>query len=249
MIELVDIQSGFMGTTKGEAFVVKKESCIDEMNKCRIAKSLVRIVPGDLEHDILASNQKLYEHCLKTDRLIPCPILLPNTGLDIGDEKEQIEKALANGAGAAWLRFSTDYWIRANWVDEKLFCLLGEYRLPAFIQAHSLGLEKVAELAKQFPDLAIIYADIGYREQRLFIPLLQNRKNIYLSLAGRYTVHFGIEQLVGAVGHQHLLFGTGFPQSEPMSAIMQLMYADIPQSAKQQIGSQNFYTLYKRIKS
>ncbi|MBD3384303.1 amidohydrolase family protein [candidate division KSB1 bacterium] len=249
MIPLFDVQNGFAGTTKGEITVTRRENCLRQMDKCQIEKSLVRIVPDKLELDIVYSNLKLYENCAHTDRLVPCPIMVPNTANDIGTEEHQVEQALENGAGAACLRFATDHWLPEEWVDKKLLDLLNHYQLPAFIQSTNLPLEKFAELAARFPDLAFIYANAGYRDQRLFIPLLKNFKNIYLSLGTRYTVHGGIEQLVTLVGPQQLLFGSGLPSSEPMSAIMQLVYSEIDEESKRLIGAGNLNNLIKRIRS
>ena len=75
------------------------------------------------------------------------------------------------------------------------------------------------------------------------LPLLATFHNVYLSIGSNYTVHKGIEQFVEKVGAGRLLFGTGYPDVEPMMAVALLMYADIPEDARQHIGAGNFERL------
>ena len=46
-----------------------------------------------------------------------------------------------------------------------------------------------------------------------------------------------VEEAAASLGAGRLLFGSGFPDAEPMGTAMQLLYADIPEADKQQIGS------------
>ena len=84
---------------------------------------------------------------------------------------------------------------------------------------------------------------MGYRSQRILLPLLTSFPNVQLSTGSNYCVHRGIEQLVGSVGPQRLLFGSGFPEVDPMMAISQLVYADISDEARRLIGSGNLERL------
>jgi predicted TIM-barrel fold metal-dependent hydrolase len=69
--------------------------------------------------------------------------------------------------------------------------------------------------------------------------LLESFPNVLLSMGSNYTVHGGIEDIVKRFGAGRLLFGTGSPKAEPAMAVLQLVYADIPDADRQAIGSEN----------
>ena len=119
--------------------------------------------------------------------------------------------------------------------------------MPAFCLADRIGIEEVAQVAGRHPALPIILAGIQYRTHRVLLPLLNNFSNVYVSIGSNYTVHKGVETLVDAVGPERLLFGTGFPQVEPMTGVTVLMYAALSDDARQLIGAGNMERLMERI--
>ena len=107
--------------------------------------------------------------------------------------------------------------------------------------------EQLAELAGRFERLQIIYADVDYRTQRVLLPLLKRFPNVHFSIGLNYRVFGGIQQICEQVGAEQLLFGSGLPAADPMAAVTQLMYADISDEQKQQIGSGNMQRLMEGI--
>ena len=83
---------------------------------------------------------------------------------------------------------------------------------------------------------------------RMLLPLMKTFANVYLAIGSDYTAHRGIEQFVATVGAKRLLFGTGFPEAESMSAVTQLMYAEISAEQKRLIGAGNLKRLISEIK-
>ena len=105
----------------------------------------------------------------------------------------------------------------------------------------------LADLAARYPDLPLLFAELSYRDQRAYLPLLERFPNVRLVLGAPYSVHRGIEQLVARVGSERLLFGSGFPAAEPMAAIAQLMYAEISEEDQRLIGSGNLEALVEGV--
>ena len=58
----------------------------------------------------------------------------------------------------------------------------------------------------------------------------------------------GFERASQRVGAERVLFGTGFPVSEPMAAVAQLMYADISDHDRAMIGAGNLANLVEGIR-
>ncbi|MBN2310298.1 MAG: amidohydrolase family protein [Candidatus Hydrogenedentes bacterium] len=251
-IELFDVQAGFgaAAPAKGPDYALSEvapDEWAREMHRLDIARALVRLVPDDLVGDVPAANEALYDACDRGAGLVPCPILVPNGGGDLPAEEEQVDAAVAEGAGAAFLRPQADYWSLAEWASHGLFAALEARRLPAFCLTARFTFDELAGLAPRYPGLPFILAGLQYRSDRTLIPFLKAFPNVHVSIGSNYTVHDGIERLVAEVGAGRVLFGTGFPEAEPMAAITQLAYARLDDDVKRQIGAGNLERLIGAI--
>lgn len=248
MADLFDVQCGFGGAKPGQRRSATVEELLEQMERLSIARALVRIAPEDMDRDVPASNRVLYQTCDRHRSLVPCPTLLPASGGDVPGEPEQVELLISQGAGAAHLRPRKDYWSTAEWASGGLFAALAERRVPVLCNQNAFGLETVAELSRRYPQLPFILFEVGYRLQRTLLALLRTCPNVLLSIGNPFSVHFGVEHLVKEVGAQRLLFGTGFPEADPMPAVSMLMYAELSDADKQLIGAGNFDRLIEGMK-
>lgn len=240
-ISLFDVQTGF-GCAPGQA-PITADDLRAEMRRLQIDRALACITPENMEFDVPLANEMLFTACAADPALVPCPIVMPNSGQDYLPEQEQVEEAMRHGAGAVFIRPAADYWILAEWVCDRLFTLLEAHRMPVLCLERMVSLEQVSGLAQRYPRLPFIMAESGYRQQRILLPLLENFPNVYLSTGNNYIVYKGIEQLVERGLTERLLFGTGFPVSDPMGGITQLMYAEISEEQRQLIGAGNMERL------
>jgi len=247
-IRLFDVQTGFGGIAPGESSGVSVADLAGEMARLDIAKALVRTYPDELLKDVFTANEALYAACRKHPGMAPCPIIVPDTGYETPPVREQIGRAISEGAGAVVLRPEQDHWSLAEWASGSLFEALAERRMPAYCDTRAFSLDQVGDLADQYPGVPLILAGAEYRQDRTMLPLLSTFHNVYLSIGSNYTVHKGVERFVERVGAGRLLFGTGFPDIEPMMAVALLMYADIPEDARQHIGADNFERLMGGIR-
>jgi hypothetical protein len=247
-MELFDVQTGFGGVEPGCRVATGVEEWLAEMSRLRIARALARIAPDTLESDVPRANERLRTAVAPYPQLVPCPIAMPNTGGDWQSESRQADEALGAGAGAVCIRPVRDGWRMESWCCERLFAELQARRLPVFCQESQVAADKVAWLAQHFPDLPVIFAELEYRAQRVYLPLLEKFPNIFLSIGSNYTVFRGIEQIVGRVGAERLLFGTGYPQAEPMCAVTQWAYADVNAEARAAIAAGNMQRLLEGIR-
>jgi hypothetical protein len=244
---LFDIQCGFGGARYGEAEIMSRDDCLTSMACLQIAGALVRTAPDDLDVDARLSNELLFEACHGHDSLIPCPVIIPATAGDLPPEDEQVDKFIRQGAGAATIRPKRDYWELLPWIADALFAALAARCLPLFCSYRYVTYVQVAEIATRWPDLPIILAEAHYNSLRTLLPLLQHFPNVHLSLGENVTQHRGVEWLVAHVGVGQLLFGTGFPRVEPMMAVTQFLYADIPAEARRAIGAENARRLLEGV--
>ena len=246
--ELFDAQTGFGGLGKARREHVPLSDLLEEMERLDLAGALARIVPDELERDWPEANRVLYEACAAHKGLVPCPVLVPNTGYDYPPEEEQVADAIARGAGAAWLRPGKDSWVIRDWACGRLFRALEERRLPAFLLHRDLELEQIGDLAEAYDELPFIIARVDFRHYRTLLPLLETFGNVYFATGGAFGLHLGVEHLVEKLGPDRILFGTGFPESEAGMAVTQLAYAEIPEDVRAAIGSGNFERLMEGVR-
>jgi hypothetical protein len=238
-VELFDAQAGFGGAVRGERAIVQAGELRDSMRACAVARALVRITPEQLDSDIALSNKKLYAACERQSGLVPCPVVAPCTAGDLASDEEQVASAVKHGAGAVVLRPGQDHWLPRQWVCGTLFGALEDRHVPVLCLERFLGLDDVASLAGQYPGLPMILAECNYRLLRSYAALLRAFSNTYVSVGPNLCIHRGIEFLAAEVGAERLLFGTGFPEVEPMAAVTMLAYAEISETERQQIGAGN----------
>jgi predicted TIM-barrel fold metal-dependent hydrolase len=243
-IPLFDVQAGFGGLKAGSRDVYSAAALLADMDRLQIGRALVRIVPEETDRDVPLSNRMLYDACEgAAGRLVPCPVMVPSAGGDFPPEQAQVDEAVGCGGGAVILRPAQDSWSLEEWSGGKLLSAMEARSVPTILLQKQVPLADVGRVAKAHARLPIILADTDYVSHRMVCGLLETFPNVYLSIGSNYTVHCGIEHLVGLVGAGRLLFGTGLPRVEPMMAVTQLMYADISEGDRKQIAWDNLERL------
>lgn len=237
--DLFDVQCGFGGLRPESRSVLSVSGLLAELNRVRIGRALVRYAPDALDVDLVHSNGMLYQAARDHRRLVPCPVVVPDTGGDVGLPEGQVEEAVAHGARAVVIRPGDDHWSLEPWACDPLFNALQERRLPVLCRTDAVSLESLAGLAGRYPAIPFIALRPGYRSHRILKPLLRAFRNVYVSIGPDFTAHRGIESYAADPGADRLLFGSGLPETEPMAAICQLMYADIAEEQKALIGGGN----------
>lgn len=243
MIDLFDVQTGFGGMTPGRRDNPAAADWLAAMKRVSIGRALVRTLPEAGDRDWRESNDELYAECAREPGLTPCPTLVPAAGGDAPPEAEQVERAIARGAGAASLRPAKDLWSTAEWCAGALFEALAARRMPAVCEAKVFGLDAIADIAGRHPELPVILVGPDRSFSRTILALLERFPNVHLSLGSPVTVHGGVEHLVKRIGPERLLFGTGFPAADPMPAVTMLTYAEIGDADKALIGAKNLERL------
>ena len=107
----------------------------------------------------------------------------------------------------------------------------------------------ISTLLERHPQLPIVLFDVAYGLNRMLWPLMQRHRHLHLVLSPPYCTHDGIELLQENGSLERILFGTGYPDSDPAAAITYLMYSRISDDDKCRIGSGNLNRLLAEVKS
>ena len=197
-----------------------------------------------LEEHPVKGNAKISAATAGHDRLAPSWVALPHHTGEVPEPSDLL--AEAQDAGVAAFRvfpdahnFSIDEWSMGD------FFAVAEGQLPVFWHIEKLDrftARDIYDVCSRYPRLQVVLCDIDKSINRTITPLMRNLPNLWLETSG-YRTHRGIEYLVGAVGAQRILFGTGLPWQSVGGPHAEFAYAQIDGDARTAIGSGNLVRL------
>ena len=104
----------------------------------------------------------------------------------------------------------------------------------------------IYRVARAYPRLQIVIADVDKMINRVMTPLLRNLPNLSFETSG-HRIHRGIEHITNAVGADRMLFGTNLPWFSAGGPHAEFAYADIPDVARAKIGAGNLDSLLATV--
>lgn len=244
--QLIDANAVFGGTKRPGAPWVTKKDIIAEMKRLSISRAIARVLPPNAG-DVMVANRRLFRDCAGDRRLIPCPLMLPSGGGDFPLEDEQADQFIKQGARMVWIRPGSDRFNLTEVVTGPMFKALAVRRLPVLCLMDLVSLDDMDMLARRHKGLRIVAANVGYGQLRIILPMLKAYQNFYLAMGRGAADHDFLSIMERARVIHKIFFGTGFPESEPMMAITQLMYADISENNRQAVGAGNLMRLLNEV--
>ena len=214
------------------------------LDKYGIAKALVTSFAGR-ELAVDYGNELVFRAAAQDARLIPCPVVLPDSGNEVGDEREYIDQLIVRGARCVCLYTAKCQTGTDSRVIGNLLKALEDRRLP--LALFETSLPDAANLATEYPGLPFIIHAPGTRNREL-IPCLKQAKNLYISIAPRFSAFRGLEHLARDVGVDRMLFASGFPISEPGATIAYLAYSGLSNADVDMIAHGNLLRLMEGIR-
>ena len=189
-------------------------------------------------------NEKVFEAAAKDERIVPAPVVVPDSGLEVGDEDAYIEGLVLRGARVACFYPKTMGTSLDPRVVDGLFGAIERRRLP--VALFETNWIESADIAARFPGIPFILHRPDYRNRR-YLSLMKAVPNLYVSLAPNFAPYRGIETIVRECGAERILFASGYPQSEPGAPIGALMYSSLDEDAVERIGYGNMQRLIEGV--
>ena len=191
-------------------------------------------------------NLMLREACAKHPRLIPAFTLLPYPYPEAPTLEDEGAAMREAGSKAVWLcpGSATAY----PWAYAEILRMCVARRLPVFLHRDAEGLDRVNALCSEFPDLRLILAGVGYIEDWALYPLLRRHPNLHVCLGHYYIPSWGPMRFLQQFPADRLLFGSGLPHFSPGGLVAHVMYADIPEEAREKILSGNLQRLLGEVR-
>jgi predicted TIM-barrel fold metal-dependent hydrolase len=195
--------------------------------------------------DIDYGNRLIFETARKDARLIPCPAIVPDSGLEIGDEAAHVDKLIRKGARCVCL-YPQGHGIRLEKeIIGALFSILEERRLPLAI--FDVDVPTGARLAAQYPKLPIIVHGAPSRNRSL-IPYLKYHPNLHIALGLGFAPYRGLEMIAANGGAQQILLASAYPVCEPGAAIAHVLHSALDPATIQAIAFGNMQRLLTDVR-
>ncbi len=205
------------------------------MDKYGIARAIVS-AGVDRRPGIEYINEGIFEATAGNDRIVPAPVVVPNSGLEVGDEDAFVEDLVLRRARVVCFYPKTLGTSLDPRIVDGLFTAIEKRRIPVALFETS-WLES-ADIANRFPDIPFILHRPDYRN-RQYLPLLKSTPNLYVSLAPNFAPYRGIETIVRECGAERILYGSDAPWMPFGHQLGRVLFADIPEKAKKKILIEN----------
>lgn len=211
-----------------------------------------------LERGVHRGNASARHEAAKDERLTPAFVAPMHTMLDYPDPDAAVGELLADGARAVRIAPSPYHGeLCEPWALGPLWSSLERRRVPVLIERSALGVypdqpalgftaANVHEICQAFPDLPIVLLRANFSGLRVLVPLLRACPNLRIELSF-FTVHRGVEYLAGQVGHERLLFGSGWPWGSAGPGVAAIRYSGLPLEQQQAIAGGNARALVASI--
>lgn len=214
------------------------DALLEEMDRVGIEQAVVTHYSA-VDATPRLGNRLVDELCAPHQRLHRAWCLLPPSTREMGAAGEMVGRMLEAGVRVARLFPKTHGFCFAEWCIGDLLAALESRRVPVQVPLGEIAVDDLWRALNTYPRLPVVLMEVGYRANRLLYPLLARFPNLCLSIAPRYSVHRGIEDVCARFGAERLLFGSGFPAREAGAAVAALTYAMISEREKRLIGSEN----------
>ena len=213
------------------------------LDRYGIEKALVSSFAAT-EFDVAYGNEQAFSAAAEDNRLTPCPVVIPNAGLEVGDEEAYIAGLVERGARCVALYPQACGVPLDRRVIGDLFDAIRKRRLP--VAVFETPILAAASLAAEYPDVPIIVHSPGYRDRTL-IPALRSAPNLHVSIMPNFAAYRGLAVLAEQIGADRILFASGYPVREPGAPISYLLYSTLCDEDVQKIASGNIERLMANV--
>jgi len=225
-----------------------KADLLAEMKRLKIDAALVRHQTAR-DAGPVAGNLAIMEDIGDATSLLGTWFVTPD-GLEPDfDLARVLDDMQAAGVGVAWTESQEQQFSLLPWCSGELYEALAARQIPLLLEPEKLQYDDLHIVLSDFPRLRVILTPstrvIG--RHRMLYPLLRRHENLMVCLNQAYCVHRGIEDLCHQFGSHRWVFGMGYPQSEGGAAVTGLMYAEITDEQRFDIGYRNIERLLSEV--
>jgi predicted TIM-barrel fold metal-dependent hydrolase len=212
-----------------------------------------------VERDIAGGNAAMLELAADRPSVHPAWVLPQHTVLDIPDPEAYVDRMVSSGVRAARVAPSPygGYHV-AEWALGPVWAELEHRHVPVLLAGSDLGrypdgpalgfsASNIYDICQRHPELPVVILRLNFSALRLIVGLMAECPNLYVETS-YFTAHRGLEVVVGRLGADRLIFGSGMPWGPPGPGIVSLMYAGLTEEQCDAIAGENLRRLLAGVK-
>jgi predicted TIM-barrel fold metal-dependent hydrolase len=219
-IDIIDIHAHYGSASFGIPDL-SVDSLVDVMNRTGVTKMLCSSM-ACYSPNVNTGNRNLYNAIQKfPDRILGYVSAFPSSYKNV---KQEIEKYLACGFAGIKLHDSNGI-AYSDKAYTAAYEIAHELSLP--ILFHTWGkkeqLNSLQETSKRYPNAILLAAHAGAANEKDYIELAQQCKNIYLDLAYSFSPRGLVKRLVDGVGPEKIVWGSDcyfFGQAQQLGKVI-----------------------------
>lgn len=140
----------------------------------------------------------------------------------------------------------TFWYVLENNPTSGIMSILGECRIPVFMDADELKADAVYQLCTKYHENTFILTHPDYGNSSKYYSLMEDCGNLFLGTSN-FLDHNGIKYFSKKFGADRLVFESGLPIGSACAAVSLVCYADISVEEKQLIASENMKRLLSEV--
>ena len=223
-----------------------KEQLIEVMDRCGIEKAMVYHAVSK-ECDALGGNELLKKEIDGSDRFISQWAFIPKSFEEGYTPDELLQKMQDNNVKSVRLFPQAKGYSLLPYSIGEFMKVFGECNIPVFIDRAQIGFDDLYNFCTTYPNVKIVLCLPGYDGGRRYYALLKACPNLYLDTSN-YCAHNAIEDVCKHFGAQRLIFGSGLPTGAPTAGVSLIRYANISDSEKKAIASENIISILDSVR-
>jgi len=131
-------------------------------------------------------------------------------------------------------------------VSGPMLDVLERMRMPLFLPISEVSMGAVEDIMRAHPSLPVVVLEVGQGIAREVYALFKAFPTLHFEISV-FMLHQGIEDVCARFGAERMIFGTRYPLYGPGCAISAVMYARIPDNAKELIAGGNIKRLLREV--
>lgn len=207
------------------------------MDRCGIELAVVTHYQA-VWNDAAAGNDALIDQTWAHRRLLPCWVMLPQSGGELPPPADYVAEARERGVVAFRACPAENVYDLTSPDCRAILDELQRAGLPLLVDADQLSWSAIETVAHDCPELTLIVCRVGYRTLRTVAGVLDRTDNILLDLAN-LTSQSAIWWLTRRFGAARLLFGTASPVRDPGEVLGALFWSEVSDTELLTIGTEN----------
>ncbi|HBP37557.1 MAG TPA: hypothetical protein DD640_02230 [Clostridiales bacterium] len=225
------------------------KSVLAKAGSYQIGRAIVATARGYRQSPV-AANQELTEAIADLPEAYGAAMLAPDASYEPGGFAAYLERLIARKVVLVRMFPRKLNFALTDWCLGDQLAVLEQRRFPLMIWHTETDFDTLARLCERHPDLPVILEGNDKKllyHNRSYVPLLKNYQNLYLE-THNFIQYLGYEFFDQQQLGERLIFGTYLPANDPGAAVAPILAADIPESLKRRIASENLENLIAGIR-